>query len=962
MLESLSVYWDSPSEWGSKIKEVAVGFFAIPAAYHPSHATVATILPLVEQATGIPYCRHCLHAQPRCTCTGASGEVPRLPALTLPVSSSASTGPSVSTGATGSTAVVTPMSSLSGPSTRERRDPPLRVQIDEMKRRTKQLQEEANQDWMEYQRVSLELRQAEYQAEQRASMVIRPPGLRLNRPPTPAPTAALGRPPAEAPLAPPPSVQQPPTAPPPTWSERVETAESMDVTQEGPKVGTPYQQQVKAPTGTTGIGLVRQKAPYSEAVARGRGAPRGRSTLRGVSRGGTPGRGGGRGASSSSSRERVTSPEEEEADLENPAAASRYTGQKKPKYRGWKNEIHTFVKDVAHKEHPNLSDREILTCIHTVLEHMDVHYTEWYYRREMEPLGFMPYVAELFLNLCNLRLRALPNCHGWIKPHGFHHQRAATQLNFKDAKHLQGLPVPTKELPRPSVEARTQAKKGLAKARQVLNDCRNAPASLENDVASNQACKDLEKALVRYEQLLNCYGEVDADTRTARLELEYMETRGSRRRGSPPKQASRSTSKGGTPKSSGTRPQGSSPRVGGGGDASSSQPRASPGPGDREDQPPSYKRKKGADGKPTPRPSKALPLPFPLAPNKDRKDACDELMDRAPDQEVRSPLFYDLVLARFPRKGEDELVRVSNQLYISCVEYHLTMASRAGLMVSPQVPLEVSDTLRPLQEYLPEGVDARNGDYRIVERARTLRLLCWVLRADTQANLGPDIPFDPLSTLQEDFPLGPVLRFLLAPQVTSISYEEVVTNVLHENLADQKARAEDLEDQLEELMDKKDGSLMRVKKLEEAVTTARGSSSPSAIADAEDALTDAQARLKCTETAIKRQKRYIRRAWEAYELGCERLHKEQEETPPEEPPQETEQERMEEEMEAEVEEEPQELGQIPASQEAGDNVITAEDDKMLDDVEEQQTSVGVSTELSGLNLHSPSGAGAAPRD
>ena len=73
-------------------------------------------------------------------------------------------------------------------------------------------------------------------------------------------------------------------------------------------------------------------------------------------------------------------------------------------------------------------------------------------------------------------------------------------------------------------------------------------------------------------------------------------------------------------------------------------------------------------------------------------DACAKLLERAPDNEIRSPLFYNLVLARFPMRGEQELTKIANQLYIGCMEYHMTMGVQAGSIVSPQVPLAVSET------------------------------------------------------------------------------------------------------------------------------------------------------------------------------------------------------------------------------------------------------------------------------
>ena len=251
-----------------------------------------------------------------------------------------------------------------------------------------------------------------------------------------------------------------------------------------------------------------------------------------------------------------------------------------------------------------------------------------------------------------------------------------------------------------------------------------------------------------------------------------------------------------------------------------------------------------------------------------------------------------------------------------------------------------------------------------MERARTLRLFCWILRADTQADKAPEEPFNPLSTKKEDFPLGSVLHLLLAPQVTEISYDEVVTNVLHENVADLKLRAEEADEKVERARDKKDGLVAKLKSLEAARDAARGSSSPSALADAEDAVINAKANIQAKESSIKRLLRCANEAWEAYELGCDRLQlgsPRAPEGPSQDPEEPVETEPMDEGEEA-MEEELDEYPDTQAPQGAQVEVITEADDRILDGDEEQQASATVSAELSGLNLDSPSGASAMPQD
>ena len=207
-LESLSHYLESPSDWGSKIKETAVGFFAVPARHYPSNATVLPLLDLAEQATGVGYCRHCLHAQPRCHCPRASGEAPEPASSTAPVYTSASAGPSASISTAGSTAVVTPISSLIGTTTYRDRDDVRevwRAQTDDLRRRSRRLHEEAEKDWLEYQQAFFGYQQAKALAAQWAL-----PPLRLGGPPSTAPSAALGRPPVEASTVAADAVQPPP--------------------------------------------------------------------------------------------------------------------------------------------------------------------------------------------------------------------------------------------------------------------------------------------------------------------------------------------------------------------------------------------------------------------------------------------------------------------------------------------------------------------------------------------------------------------------------------------------------------------------------------------------------------------------------------------------------------------------------------------------------------------------------
>ncbi|MCG8626596.1 MAG: hypothetical protein MJE68_31925, partial [Proteobacteria bacterium] len=157
----------------------------------------------------------------------------------------------------------------------------------------------------------------------------------------------------------------------------------------------------------------------------------------------------------------------------------------------------------------------------------------------------------------------------------------------------------------------------------------------------------------------------------------------------------------------------------------------------------------------------------------------------------------------------------------------------------------------------------------------------------------------------------------------------------------------------------------KLKKLEAARDAARGSSSPLALAEAEDAVIGVQASLKAKEPVIAQQLKYVNEAWEAYELGCDRLRIEPPEASLQRPSQDPEEPGATEPMEEGEPPMEEDLPPFPEEPPAGRDprdAVTVEDDRMLDDPKEQQASAAVSTELSGLNLDSPSGTAAAPQD
>ena len=67
---------------------------------------------------------------------------------------------------------------------------------------------------------------------------------------------------------------------------------------------------------------------------------------------------------------------------------------------------------------------------------------EWTDIKELSPLQFMPYVAELFKNVTGKDLKGLSEFTGWIGLRGYYHWKLAQLGQLQACPRLQGHPVP----------------------------------------------------------------------------------------------------------------------------------------------------------------------------------------------------------------------------------------------------------------------------------------------------------------------------------------------------------------------------------------------------------------------------------------------------------------------------------------------------------------------------------------
>ena len=75
---------------------------------------------------------------------------------------------------------------------------------------------------------------------------------------------------------------------------------------------------------------------------------------------------------------------------------------------------------------------------------------EWAVIKELTPLKFMPYVAQLFWNITGRDLKGLGDYMGWVGIDGYYHWKLLELGQLSACPHLQGQPVPDGPIAQPS--------------------------------------------------------------------------------------------------------------------------------------------------------------------------------------------------------------------------------------------------------------------------------------------------------------------------------------------------------------------------------------------------------------------------------------------------------------------------------------------------------------------------------
>ena len=118
---------------------------------------------------------------------------------------------------------------------------------------------------------------------------------------------------------------------------------------------------------------------------------------------------------------------------------------------GWKRDLMYIISCCWVAQVGSLDSKEWEVAIRKFLAVMvNRKAIEWTDIKELTPLQFMPYVANLFQEVTGKDLHGLSQFTGWIGLGGYYHWKVAQQGLLHAMPHLQGQPVPKGPMACPS--------------------------------------------------------------------------------------------------------------------------------------------------------------------------------------------------------------------------------------------------------------------------------------------------------------------------------------------------------------------------------------------------------------------------------------------------------------------------------------------------------------------------------
>ena len=172
-------------------------------------------------------------------------------------------------------------------------------------------------------------------------------------------------------------------------------------------------------------------------------------------------------------------------------------------------------------------------------------------------------------------------------------------------------------------------------------------------------------------------------------------------------------------------------------------------------------------------------LPFPLQDSEGRLASLSQLYKHAREQ----PATHHNEAGRgimhlHPEMLPCKATHLVNQVTCMIAEYHLTCSARDSLSLSPILLAEAAALLPPIKNCVPGITFEGCRDVRVMDQARTLQVAVWLHRLD-MAILGYGMALETLEASRHC--QGPLLESFLTPNMSKLTFQEVVDCVLQEN-------------------------------------------------------------------------------------------------------------------------------------------------------------------------------------
>ena len=344
---------------------------------------------------------------------------------------------------------------------------------------------------------------------------------------------------------------------------------------------------------------------------------------------------------------------------------------------------------------------------------------EWTDIKELFPLKFMPYMAELFKNITGKDLKGLSEFTGWIGLRGYYHWKLAQLGQLQACPRLQGHLVPNGPVAQPSGQPHPQRSTQTGTlATGASGRCQGRKTS-----TSNQG------------------GKTSTSSQGRKLA---------------------STGRGRKQATSGSPVDLPSEREGSGDGAWKDW----------------YERFLwGAEGGT----SEPQGSPYPIGTAQVRWEAIGQIYNRVDGKDLPPcNIASEAIQAYYPRAEPQTVKTWACQVLCMISKYHMACKTRGSPVTSPILPGVIKDRLPPLTDYaLPED---RSGvtNVRVQDhQARTLWIAIWLHRLDMALS---EEPAALGSLVQARHSLRCLLAYLLAPGTTwGLQFEDVIDQVLREN-------------------------------------------------------------------------------------------------------------------------------------------------------------------------------------